>query len=329
MQMIKQCFFLLIVGTAALFMPHAKATCMTPDLPKTVNVASVSVPTELAVGDAIPGTEQTVHIAGSCDSSFDSGLEIVACYYGTGAEIPSLKGVYDSGVPGVGVALLNEQGQRISGAGGVQCNSTATPISYISTDGKLSFNFDITLELVKTGTTVTSGTLSQSQTEFGLGVFGHEGLGSPNHISYAGNVIVKEVTCSVSPQNLTVDLGDVPLSDFVGTGTISAPTHNTFVQLNCNSTVQPEVKVTSGNGYETDFPGVIKLTQQDGMATGVGVRMLVDEIPAQFDTYVNTLNKAIAGQNMTINFSLSYEQVSPEVTPGPANSVATITVAYK
>jgi hypothetical protein len=54
MQMIKQCFFLLVLGTAALFMPHAKATCTTPDLPKMINVASISVPTTLAVGETIP-----------------------------------------------------------------------------------------------------------------------------------------------------------------------------------------------------------------------------------------------------------------------------------
>lgn len=329
MQIIKQCFFLLVLGTAALFMPHAKATCSTPDMPKMINVATVSVPTELAVGDTIPGTEQSVHIAGNCDNSTDSGLMIIACYYGTGAEIQGLTGVYDSGVPGVGVALKNEQGQRISGAGGVSCNSTNTPISYVSTDGKQSFGFDITLELVKTSTTVASGTLAQSQTVFGLGVFHHEGLGSPNHISYAGNVVLKDVTCSVTPQNLTVDLGSVPLSDFTGTGTITVPTHNTSLELNCNSAVQPEVKVTSGNGYETAFPGVIKLTQENGMATGVGVRMLVDNKPAQFDTYVDTLNKAFADRSMTINFDLSYEQTGAEVTPGPANSVATITVAYK
>lgn len=188
MQMIKQCFFLLILASAALFMPHAKAACTTPDMPKMINVASVSVPTTLAVGETIPGTEQTVHVAGQCDQSIDSGLEIVSCYYGTGAEIPGLKGVYDSGVPGVGIALMNEQGQRISGAGGVQCDSRSTPIGYVSSDGQQSFNFNVTLELVKTGSDVTSGTLVQAQTEFGIGVFGHEGIGSHNHIAYAGNV---------------------------------------------------------------------------------------------------------------------------------------------
>ena len=78
MQMIKQCFLLLVLGTAALFMPHAKATCTTPDLPKMINVASISVPTTLAVGETIPGTEQITHVAGHCDQAVESGQEIVS-----------------------------------------------------------------------------------------------------------------------------------------------------------------------------------------------------------------------------------------------------------
>ncbi|ABV13449.1 TPA: fimbrial protein [Citrobacter koseri] len=329
MQMIKQCFFLLILASAALFMPHAKAACTTPDMPKMINVASVSVPTTLAIGETIPGTEQTVHVAGQCDQSIDSGLEIVSCYYGTGAEIPGLRGVYDSGVPGVGIALMNEQGQRISGAGGVQCDSRGTPIGYVSSDGQQSFNFNVTLELVKTGSDVTSGTLVQAQTEFGIGVFGHEGIGSPNHIAYAGNVDLETVTCSVLPKNLTVNLGDFPISDFMGVGTLSMPAQNFNVMVNCNSTVQPEVKITSANGYESGFAGVMKLTQQSGMATGVGVRMLFDGNIATFDNYVNTQSEAKANETLDIPFQVRYEQISDDVTPGPANTVATITLAYK
>lgn len=329
MQMIKQCFFLLILASAALFMPHAKATCTTPDMPKMINVASVSIPTTLAVGETIPGTEQTVHVAGQCDQSIDSGLEIVSCYYGTGAEIPGLKGVYDSGVPGVGIALMNEQGQRISGAGGVQCDSRGTPIGYVSSDGQQSFNFNVTLELVKTGNNVTSGMLVQAQTEFGIGVFGHEGIGSPNHIAYTGNVDLKTVTCSVLPKNLTVNLGNFPVDDFIGVGILSMPAQDFNVTVNCNSTVQPEVKITSANGYESGFAGVIKLTQQSGVATGVGVRMLFDGNIATFDNYVNTKSEAKANETLDIPFQVRYEQISDNVTPGPANTVATITLAYK
>lgn len=329
MQMIKQCFFILVLGTAALFMPHAKATCTSPDMPKMINVASISVPTTLAVGETIPGTEQAVHVAGNCDQSGDKGLEIVSCYYGSGAEIPGLKGVYDSGVPGVGVALKNEEGQRISGAGGVQCDSRGTPIGYVSSDGSQSFSFQVTLELVKTSDTVSSGTLVQAQTRFGIGVFGHEGIGNPNDIAYSGNVILHQVTCSVLPRNLTVDLGDFPVSDFVSVGMLSSPAQTFDVTVNCNSTVQPEVKVTSSNGYETAFEGVLKLTQQTGVATGVGVQMVFDGNIASFDTYVNTQREAVANETLTIPFQVRYEQVSDVVTPGPANTVATITLAYK
>lgn len=329
MQMIKQCFFLLILGTAALFMPHAKATCTSPDLPKQLNLASISVSSTLPVGATIPGTEQTVHVAGNCYNPADYGLPIVACYYGSGLEIPGLSGVYESGVEGVGVALMNDKGQRITGAGGMYCNSTATPLGFVSTDSSEAFNFNVTLELVKTSDTVKSGSLSQAQSKFGLGVYQHEGISDPNTISYSGNVELQNVTCSVLPKNLTVNLGDFPVSDFVSVGMLSSPAQNFDVTVNCNSTVQPEVKVTSANGYESAFEGVLKLTQQTGVATGVGVRMLFDDHIATFDTYVNTQSEAIANETLVIPFEVRYEQVSDVVTPGPANTVATITLAYK
>lgn len=329
MQMIKQCFFLLILGTAALFMPHAKATCTSPDLPKQLNLASISVSSTLPVGATIPGTEQTVHVAGNCYNPSDYGLPIVACYYGSGLEIPGLTGVYESGVEGVGIALMNDKGQRITGGGGIYCNSSATPLGFVSTDVSESFNFDVTLELVKTSDTVKSGSLSEAQSKFGIGVYQHEGISDPNTIAYAGNVNLQTVTCSVSPKNLTINLGDFPVSDFVSVGMLSSPAQNFDVTVNCNSNVQPEVKVTSSNGYETGFEGVIKLTQQPGMATGVGVRMLFDDHLATFDTYVNTQRQAIANQTLAIPFEVRYEQISNVVTPGPANTVATVTLAYK
>ncbi len=329
MQILKHCFFLLALGTAALFMPHAKAACTTPDMPKMIDVASVSIPTTLAVGSTIPGTEQTVHVAGNCDHSYESGMEIISCYYGSGAEIPGLTGVYDSGVPGVGVALMNDKGQRISGGGKTACDSRSTPIGYVSNDGKMSFDFNVTLQLVKTSETVKSGTLSQAQTQFGIGVFGNDGIGSPNTVSYAGNVILHQVTCSVSPKNLTINLGDFPVSDFAVTGTLSSPAQAFNVDVDCDTTVQPLVKITSANGYEPQFEGVIKLTQQSGMATGVGVRMLFDDNIATFDSYVPTQRSANANETLRIPFEVRYEQISDVVTPGPANSIATLTLAYK
>lgn len=65
------------------------------------------------------------------------------------------------------------------------------------------------------------------------------------------------------------------------------------------------------------------------MATGVGIEMAIDNELATFDTYTQTETLAYANQTMDIPVKLNYLQVADEVTPGPANAVATITLAYK
>ena len=331
MQLAKQCFLLLILATAALFMPHAKAACTTPAIPKTFTLSSIAVSTNLPVGSAIPGTEQSLHVSGSCNDSKDTGLPIVACFLGTGSEVPGLSGVYPSGVEGVGIVLMNGSGQRISGTGGGSCNSTSTPLGYVSSDGSAAFDFNVTLELVKTSDAVTSGPLSATQAVFGVYAYQHDMIGtsgSTNRIAYSGNVTVTDVTCDVSPKSLTVPLGNIPLTTFTGTGKLSA-SRTVEITMTCNSTVNPQLMLTSANGYESGYAGVVKLTSESGVATGVGVRILYNGQPTSFGTYMTTSSPAYANVPLAIPFSFAYEQVSPEVTPGSANAVATITLEYK
>lgn len=182
---------------------------------------------------------------------------------------------------------------------------------------------------MKTSDTVKSGSLSQAASKFGVGVYQHEGISDPNTISYSGNVNLQNVTCSVLPKTLTVNIGDFPVSDFISVGTLSMPDKKFNITVNCNANVQPEFKVTSSNGYVPGYEGVIKLTPENGVATGVGVRMVIDNALATFDTYTPTESMAYANQTLDIPVILNYLQVADEVTPGPANAVATITLAYK
>lgn len=330
MQIAKSFFLLLVLATAALFMPHAKASCQSPSLPALLSLTSVSVSTSLPVGSTIPGTERTVQISGNCYYAPDAGQPIIACYNGFGKEIPGLPGVYETGVAGIGISLRNDKGQRVTGAADQICSANV-PVGQVSgtinSDSTIPFSFDVMLELVKTSETVASGALTMSNTQFNLEVGRNEALGDPNTLSYSGNVQVKAVTCSVSPKSLTVTLGDFPVSRFTGPGTlVSQSVFN--IDMLCDRDVQPEMMITSANGYETNFPGVIKLTPESGVATGVGVKMLFNgQIPV-FGQYMNTFT-AYANVQSQYPFSVSYEQTSSEVTPGTANAVATITVAYK
>lgn len=325
MKMIKLLGMLLVLCGSCFFMPHAKASCSSPEMPYSVSLASISVPSTLTPGRVIPGTQQTVAIHGSCTSGHD-GDPIIACYYGTGAESTEYPGVYDTGVPGVGITLINQQGQRVRG-GGVNCDTRSTPLGYVSTDGSDTFGFDVTLALIKTATDVSTGTLIYNQTKFGIGDYRKEGVGDPNTISYTGNVIVKEVTCAVASQNLTVTLGDFPQSQFTGIG--STTNFKDFdISLTCNETVTPEVLMSSANGYETNYPGVVKLTPEDGAATGIGVEMTVNGMAATFDQYVSMNTKTVSNEAYTIPLMARYYQTAPQVTPGTANTVVTVSLAY-
>ncbi len=330
MQIAKQLFLLLALATAALFMPHAKANCMSPNIPALLSLTSVSVSTSLPVGATISGTERSVHISGDCYVDEDAGQPIIVCYNGFGKEVPGIPGVYASGVTGVGVSLRNDKGQRVVGAADQYCSDN-DPIGQVSStknsDGSYPFSFDVSLERVKPSETVAAGSLTSSNTQFNLGVGHVEGLDSPNTISYSGDVQVKAVTCAVSPASLTVTLGDVPLSRFTGPGTLVSQSVFNIGML-CDQDVQPEMMIASANGYETNYPGVIKLTPESGVATGVGVKMLFNGQVPVFEQYMNTF---ITHANIQSQypFSVSYEQTSADISPGTANTVATITVAYK
>ena len=109
-------------------------------------------------------------LPGIAPAPTDPGMEIVSCYYGSGSEIPGLTGVYDSGVAGIGVALMNDQGQRIQ-------RSRWRPLRFpqirrwgmsLQMANRLSFNFDVTLELVKTSDTVPQARFLRLRPDLGL-----------------------------------------------------------------------------------------------------------------------------------------------------------------
>jgi hypothetical protein len=86
------------------------------------------------------------------------------------AKSRGFSGVYETGVEGIGIALQNSAGQRVGGIGS-DCDTRAQALGYISSDASMTFGYTVTLTLVKTGDTATSGTLDVAQTKFGMGVY--------------------------------------------------------------------------------------------------------------------------------------------------------------
>ncbi|MDX6018762.1 fimbrial protein [Scandinavium sp. V105_16] len=309
----------------------ANSGCVSsPAIPGLATLGSVAVDATVPVGSIIPGTERYFSFSGNCSSisAVPQGSVIITCYYGTGAEVAGMPGVYNTGVTGIGITLINSAGVRISG-GGAACDTRNTPLGYISNTSAKTYSISMTLALVKTSNTVGTGSLVQAQTKFGIGMYNTGyGIGSnaDSSVSYAGTINYRSITCSFSAIT-PVPLPKVPRSDFNGIGS-TAGDKNFTVPVTCNSPANVSAYMTSA-GYLSKPNGVLALTSATGNAGGVGIQVIYNGSPVAFDSYFNVGSIISAGGTLNIPFVARYYQAASPVTPGIANATATITMAYQ
>lgn len=316
----------------------AVAICPTsPALPIVQPLSSLAVLSSLPIGSVIPGSDKTFSFTGNCapnqaGTGVGPGDPIITCYYGTGAAVAGMAGVYASGVPGVGIAVENSSGQRITSASGWACNSSATPIGRLGSDANRSFSVSLKLMLIKTAQNISAGTISQAQTQWGLGVF-HNGspsgvsLSNPTYptISYSGNVAVKTIACTVPP-SLNFPMGNISLAAFSGVGSVAAA-QTVNLPVTCNNTVAVSINMTS-NSYVNQSLGVMNITNTAGAATGVGVQMFFNDTPINFGTDLLTGSITTANGTLNIPLTAKYYQTGPTITAGSANATATVNMIY-
>ncbi|PSS47271.1 fimbrial protein [Enterobacter sp. FS01] len=301
-----------------------------PAIPAVVTLGSVAVDATIPVGDIIPGTERNFNFAGNCASvsSVPQGSIIIACYYGTGSEVPGMPGVYNTSVSGIGITLKNSSGNPVTG-GGFYCDTRNTALGYISNSSEKTYSISMTLALVKTSATVGTGSLVQAQTIFGIGIYNTGyGIGSntDSSISYAGTINYRAISCAVSTV-IPVPLPKIPVSDFNGIGSTSGDKNYT-VPVTCDSPANVSVYMTS-SGYLSKSDGVLALTSGSGNAGGIGIQVLYNGSPVAFDSFFNVGSIVNAGGTLNIPFVARYYQAGSPVTPGVANATATITMAYQ
>ncbi|WNT37773.1 fimbrial protein [Enterobacter cloacae] len=328
MNMFKYAFALVVLLTSACLMPHAHAaTCNSTDLPYTMDVGTLSIPTTLDIGSVISGSAKTHTVNGSCSGTLASHT-IISCYYGASAEVSGMPGVYATNIDGIGIELLNSSGQIVRGKG-YSCDTTATPMGTVSSDSGQTFSFSYTERLIKTATHIGSGTLSSTDDRFGFGVFNTVGIsGDQNSSYYSATLSERTATCSIDPLNLTVTLGDFPVSQFTHVGSYTAWKYFN-INATCTEAVNLTASVTSANGLNSQFDDVLNLTPGSDSATGVGVRMLLDGVDLRYDYPIPVGGKTEPNVPDVIRFAVQYYQTDATVTAGKANTIATIDLEYQ
>lgn len=155
-------------------------------------------------------------------------------------------------------------------------------------------------------------------------------MAADGQMNFTGEIIDSACIVVNTPSNpLDVGLGSVLKTSFTAAGDKSSATKFTLQLKDCPDTVKTAQVKFDGTSVTGDST-LLALTQESGVATGVGIQ-LSDDANAVLPLY--TASKAYtlqsgAGVTNNLDFLARYVSTVASVTAGPANSVASFTINY-
>ncbi|MCB5308649.1 fimbrial protein [Yersinia massiliensis] len=141
-------------------------------------------------------------------------------------------------------------------------------------------------------------------------------------------LVIRRNGCTLDSNRLDFNLGENQQNDFKGIGSIGKEVTQK-IALTCDPDTHYFLQVDGV--AELNDKGVIKLTPEPGVATGVGVQLLANGQAVEFGRAKQMGTSSTSGNNIreTIDITAKYYQTAPTITPGPANASATFTMTYQ
>ncbi|WP_262504717.1 fimbrial protein [Serratia liquefaciens] len=139
---------------------------------------------------------------------------------------------------------------------------------------------------------------------------------------------ITSVACSLNGTSINVPLGDVLDIKFTAIGT-TVGDKSFDVGLTCDKDARINVALAGTQNSDTTDTSVLALTNtgQAGTAGGMGVQLLYGGTPLKINN--NIVLKTSPGGQETLPFTARYYQTNKVVTPGKANSSATLNITYQ
>ena len=232
--------------------------------------------------------------------------------------------IYRTNIPGIGLRV------SVSKSTGFLFPAALTPLPFSYTwTSTTSYtgtgNGYLTVELIKTGSVLSSGQLDYTANNY-LSISGNGS--SMNIASLHVTGYVNNVACSVTTTDIEVPLADVLGASLTGVG-VTAKRKDFNLGLNCDAGTRINVTMAGLQHSDTSATGVLQLSNplSASTATGVGIQMLYNNSPMPLNT--NLVLKTSSGGVETFPFSAQYYQTRSSVTTGTANATATLNITYQ
>lgn len=183
------------------------------------------------------------------------------------------------------------------------------------------------IELIKTGPTssghLTAGTWGKVSIAPAAG-----SSWTVTSLTATGINNITSVACSLNGTSINVPLGDVLDIKFTAIGT-TVGDKSFDVGLSCDKDARINVALAGTQNSDTTDTSVLALTNtgQAGTAGGMGVQLLYGGTPLKINN--NIVLKTTPGGQETLPFTARYYQTNKVVTPGKANSSATLNITYQ
>lgn len=152
----------------------------------------------------------------------------------------------------------------------------------------------------------------------------------------ATDLKVHKASCYVSDSNITVNMGQSSASDL--TKGLDGDKHPFIIPVACDASQTSTVKIGFFGPTEKDNTNsdVLTLSEQEGAATGAGIRILYGEaygaaagktVPLN-STGVEAFPDSANQTQLNLKYDAQYVQTAPQVTAGQADSLATFSLIY-
>ncbi|MGV7092984.1 fimbrial protein [Siccibacter turicensis] len=229
--------------------------------------------------------------------------------------------IYKTNVEGVGIRVHKSQTSTY-----FESPTYYSPIYAIS--GLTSFPSSV--ELIKTGP-ITGGAMNAGQIgEYYITNTSYGVEGRMTHITMQSGTTITPTQCSISTSNLSFPMGTIAASEFSGAvGFIPEHAVTQNLGLECEANANINVTLNGTQNPDVTTSSVLALTGQGdtGVAQGVGVQLLYNNKPLELNKRI-VLKKSAGGQE-TFPIVARYYQTKTTVTPGKANTLATLNISYQ
>ncbi|EKT1238209.1 fimbrial protein, partial [Escherichia coli] len=326
--------FLCLFALCAFAENASAVTCKTDVPSSTRSIANMTIPRDAPVG-AIIGYYFTSGITPfSCDSSAPDlkSQEFGIKAYGNYVMTMDNRRIYSTNRPGIGYSVYAvnsacySKSVTVSGSGTLG-GDVNTALICSNPTGSLTSGFTSTPGFIfyKTGP-VTPGTVNA--TRIGAFVLRNDQTTYLTESTFGFTPFaVTSSGCSISNVNniFNVDMGSVKKTEFSGIGSSPASSNTRDININLACDAGTKVSMQVDGNVINAANGILKLNNDTGAATGVGVQLLYNNSPLTLSSpvFIGT-----ASTTMNIQLQSRYYQTQAEVKSGVANSVATFTMTY-